>query len=265
MLSGDCDTCHSSGPRSPVFLSSSVGGDGYPALSCTGCHGRTEDGTGTGTIGYGAGLRQHHFNAGESICVNCHTDADPANKTVVGEDVPPPYYPIPGAHVDAPTDPCNPNLVEEHYAASTLGLDNDGDLVYDMADSDCSGVAATPGESSGSTLLPLTVAAKDNVNGTLTLNFESGCGASDTNIEWGPLANLASYAYGTQSSSECGIGTTSGYVWTYPVSSDNIFFLIVGNDGVAEGSLGLDGAGTERPEGTGGICDVPQQLVDRCD
>ena len=29
--------------------------------------------------GLGAGLRQHHFNAGVDRCTNYHDDADPAN------------------------------------------------------------------------------------------------------------------------------------------------------------------------------------------
>jgi len=139
MLNGDCDTCHFSG-RFPVFLDTSAGGTGLAAISCTGCHGRMEDGLGIGTLGYGAGLRQHHWRAGEQICLDCHDDADPANYTPAGEEFLPPYYADPAgsdtAHPDMPSDPCNPAAdgFPENYAGTTLGLDNDGNALYDEAD-----------------------------------------------------------------------------------------------------------------------------------
>ncbi|KKK94281.1 hypothetical protein LCGC14_2684430, partial [marine sediment metagenome] len=72
--------------------------------------------------GLGAGLRQHHVNAGISSCSGCHTDADPANYTPVGEDVFPPFYGVVA------------NLTVDDPA--TDNLDNDGDLLYDAADPD---------------------------------------------------------------------------------------------------------------------------------
>jgi cysteine-rich repeat protein len=139
MLGGDCDVCHGSGSRSPVELASSVGGDGLPPISCVGCHGRLQDGTGNGTERYGAGLRQHHFRAGVS-CIGCHPDSDPASFTTVGEDVLPPYYFDSGnGHLDIPADSCNPSPdFTEDFAGTTIGLDNDGDDDYDELDTDCS-------------------------------------------------------------------------------------------------------------------------------
>jgi len=134
MLNGDCDVCHSTGGRTPVYLNSSNGGKGgYPAIACIGCHGRAEDAT--SVSGPGAGLRRHHFNAGETICLNCHDDANPSNYTPVNEGVLPPYYAIaPDTdHPNKPTDPFNPTG-EEDYAGSSRGLDNDGNLAYDTSD-----------------------------------------------------------------------------------------------------------------------------------
>jgi hypothetical protein len=139
MLDGDCDTCHGTGPRFPVLIGSSAGGIGLDPISCSGCHGRAADGTDPGVTseGYGAGLRQHHWRAGEQICLDCHADADPAAFTPVGEEVFPPYYfSPPGGDLDHPTipsHPCNPLIhgYPEDYAGSTLGLDNDGDDLYD--------------------------------------------------------------------------------------------------------------------------------------
>jgi hypothetical protein len=137
MLSGDCDTCHGSGSNFPVLLGSSAGGNGLDPISCSGCHGRAEDGTGTGSEGYGAGLRQHHWVAGETICIDCHSDSDPSAFTPVGEDILPPYYSDSDPnHLLIPGDPCNLGVdgFPEDYAATTLGLDNDGDDLYDEAD-----------------------------------------------------------------------------------------------------------------------------------
>ena len=155
MLNGDCDTCHSSGSRFPVILDSSVGGDGLAPVSCVGCHGRAEDDSvangGACAIedcGPAAGLRQHHFRAGVTVCLDCHDNADPANYMPVGEDVLPSYYANPGTgHPNIPSDSCDDNFV-----GGPQGLDNDGDGDYDGNDTDCganrppviSGVHVTP-------------------------------------------------------------------------------------------------------------------------
>jgi hypothetical protein len=137
MLNGDCDTCHGSGPKFPVLIGSSKGGTGLDPIGCAGCHGRAADGTGTGSEGFGAGLRQHHWDAGIQLCVNCHSDSNPANFTPVDEDILPPYYSASDpSHPLIPSDSCNPlaDGFPEDYEGSTLGLDNDGDGLYDEAD-----------------------------------------------------------------------------------------------------------------------------------
>jgi hypothetical protein len=137
MLNNDCDTCHK-GTKFPVFTDDSDGGTGLASISCVGCHGRDEDfGNDSLSDGLGAGLRQHHFNAGTTLCAGCHSDANPANYTPVGEDVPPSYYFTPDvAHPNKPTNPCNPSG-EEDFAGIVEGLDNDGDDLYDANDPDC--------------------------------------------------------------------------------------------------------------------------------
>jgi hypothetical protein len=139
MLSSDCNTCHRSGTTSaPVNIGSSAGGTGLQAISCMGCHGRTQDaGHDSESAGLGAGLRQHHTRAGETVCQGCHSDANPANYTPVGENVKPPYYATPGTgHPNMPTDPCNANG-KENFAGALIGLDNDGNDLYDMSDPAC--------------------------------------------------------------------------------------------------------------------------------
>jgi thiosulfate dehydrogenase len=134
-----CDPCHMGGGelRFPVFLSQSAS-DYLDPIGCMGCHGRYEDmGNDTISDGLGAGLRQHHTNAGVNACMVCHLDAIPANYTPVGESVLPPNYFTPDeVFLNKPTDPCS-SFGEENYAGIWQGLDNDGDGVYDVLDPDC--------------------------------------------------------------------------------------------------------------------------------
>ena len=124
MLSGDCNVCHVTA-RFPVSTFSSAGGTGFPAIGCSGCHD-------------GAGLRAHHVNSGAapsgtaSYCYDCHNATTPP-----AENINPPYYFTPDtAHPNKPTDPCNLNGTESALAP-TLGLDNDGNLLYDQNDPAC--------------------------------------------------------------------------------------------------------------------------------
>lgn len=134
-----CSVCHTRPPFYPVYLGFSTGGEGLEMISCVGCHGRNEDaGNDSVSGGIGAGLRQHHTNAGVTECKTCHADANPANYTPVGEDILPSYYAAPNdVFVNKPTDPCN-KRGDEDYAGGPKGLDNDGDGRYDMSDLDCS-------------------------------------------------------------------------------------------------------------------------------
>ena len=170
MLSGECDACHSSGGKSTVFLDSAIGGNGLAPISCVGCHGREEDiGNDSESAGRGAGLRQRHTNAGVSDCLGCHSDADPANYTPVGEDVLPNFFASPGTgHPNIPTDSCNP-AGEEDFAATTLGLDNDGDGSYDTNDSNCSVITTYSIGGNVSGLSTSSLALQNNGADTLTI------------------------------------------------------------------------------------------------
>ena len=256
MLNSNCDACHGGlgGSRFPVSTYTSNGGGGLPAIGCIGCHGRNE-----GTGDTATGLRQRHYRAGQTLCVNCHNDANPANKTPVGENVAPAFYFTPDTnHPNKPTDPCNPGPAysEGIFAATTLGLDNDGDGVYDALDSNCQVATGTPGEAAA-----LQVTAFDPASGAVTVSYASGCGTSDNTIEYGLLASLPTYGYEGQA---CAVGNSGSTSFTLP--SGSYFFLIVGNDGAKEGSYGLGQGGNERPEDTSSsACPVPQDLSQRCD
>jgi hypothetical protein len=149
-----CKTCHmfaEGRPDLPVSTFKSGGNGEMDPIGCVGCHGRYEDvqpqddnghdahadhANGFETHGMGAGLRQHHWSAGMTFCVNCHDDADPTQFETAGEDAIPPYYVPDGVFLNKPTDPCNIEGGED-YAGLLFGLDNDGDGLYDAMDPDC--------------------------------------------------------------------------------------------------------------------------------
>ena len=148
MLQSTCAACHGSGPKYPVLLGSS--NDAVLNMSCMGCHGRVEDANAVSPSngpGYGAGLRQKHFRANRDItslddgttiintqiCATCHGDANPAAFTTVApENTMPVNYSNATIGVTPPTNPCTAETVY-----GSLGLDNDGDTFYDLADADC--------------------------------------------------------------------------------------------------------------------------------
>ena len=143
-IGSSCDNCHGGTgtfQRMVNLRSSAAAKDGVNAIACMGCHGRLEDANAFGPgPGWGAGLRQHHNEAGVPadsnglLCVDCHLDADPANFTVADEDIMPAWYSSTTNDIVSLTlDPCNANLEEEFSGDPLdLGLDNDGDLAYDL-------------------------------------------------------------------------------------------------------------------------------------
>lgn len=187
-----CSACHTAAglpgqdplnTHYPVSLSSS---DGYLVgttqeytISCGGCHDA-------------AGLRQHHQRAGVSVCAGCHTDS-----TTVGENVQPSYY----ALVDPdrpqpprPKDPCNADF-GENFAGSSLGLDNDGNLLYDLKDPACASevpdISLTPaalmfGTVPAGTAKTLSTVIENKGVGTLHINVIDRCAATSTEFTWSP-------------------------------------------------------------------------------
>jgi hypothetical protein len=113
----DCDLCHKNGDGRDPYTWQSNGTTNNPGIGCTGCH-------------VELGLRAHHVANG----ITCHTgDDDPSP-----ENVKPTYY----GTVDTLADnPCNDvlasNTNENWTIGDFLGLDNDGDNLYDLADFDC--------------------------------------------------------------------------------------------------------------------------------
>ena len=124
------------------------------------------------------------------------------------------------------------------------------------------GASATPGETSGDGLIPMTVSDFNKVTGDLEIAYEPGCDVDDNNIYFGPLDQVANYAYDGES---CLIGNGGSFDAFNP-GSGSFFFIVVGNDAAtAEGSYGLSGLGAERPDFSTNQCGTTQSLADRCD
>ncbi len=119
-----CYVCHDDPVSTSPFVTPA------PTPNCVQCHN-------------GAGLREHHRNAGFHPCAGCHASPE----TPDPENTIPPGYP--GGTNPVATialDPCDGS--EEQFGPNTpfsdgsftLSLDNDGDLLYDMDDPDCNPV-----------------------------------------------------------------------------------------------------------------------------
>lgn len=277
MVSGDCDVCHTSAGNLPVRLNRSAGGTGMEALSCSGCHGRPQDGWVQEiwipgyTMGFSFGLRRQHWQANTMvngistrICRTCHPDSDmvaePASEWLL-----PPYYANPGTgHPDIPTSPCDTGTGGENFAGGPSGLDNDGDGLFDGADPDCAPGPGTPGEASGWGQPLVTVSGYDPNTGILSITYAPACGAADHDIYGGPLRDVRIYGWGGQ---VCGIGASGTYAFN--PGSGSYFFLVIGNNGTAEGSYGHRMRENymvhERPSWAGNGCGRTQDLSKRCD
>lgn len=118
-MTSTCTLCHQNQGDNPSIGQSPAG------PGCTGCHAPE-------------GLRLHHLRAeappdGQGrTCTTCHAgDGPPA-----AEKVAPPYYAR--ADVDV-KDPCvvASSSGGEDWDGDGSGLDNDGDLAYELTDTDC--------------------------------------------------------------------------------------------------------------------------------
>ena len=207
-----------------------------------------------------------------TLCTDCHSDADPANFTPVGEDEAPPYYASTGAvsHPNMPQDACsdpgNALTPEEDLLGATGGLDNDGDLDYDTSDSDCGAVVSAPGETSGLALPLMRVTSHVPAALLMSLSYGNACDAVGNAIVYGPLSDVGLYSYTGGNCSVGNSGTVSN--WSYALAPDSFFFLIVADNGTAEGSYGVTSGGAERTSDDLQMppaCPLPQDLPNRCD
>ena len=119
-----------------------------------------------------------------------------------------------------------------------------------------------PGEAS-SDPVGLMKADHDAVTGDVLVEYTPACDASNHTIYYGQLINVATHSY---THAACWLGSTGSVRFDPAGGLKDWFFLIVGHNGVVEGSYGLFGAGGERPEATGlAGCEIPQDLTGTCD
>ena len=121
--------------------------------------------------------------------------------------------------------------------------------------------AVAPGEASRQSVpSDALYATRHAGTGQIHVTYTPACNSAGHAAYWGDLGQVSSYAL---SGSQCVSG--SGAIDFTPPSG-NIFFVVVGNNGVNEGSYGKDSAGVQRPPATGvGACNLPQQLTGSCD
>jgi hypothetical protein len=115
----ECNLCHTgnSDTRVPTFIGTSNGTANNPGIGCTGCH-------------VAAGLQLHHLNNGVSECLDCHDAAVSAPETVK-----PPYYGTADTKARNPGNTVMLSNTNENWSVGDfLGLDNDGNNLYDLAD-----------------------------------------------------------------------------------------------------------------------------------
>jgi hypothetical protein len=126
---------------------------------------------------------------------------------------------------------------------------------------DCT--VSVPGEAGAGPALMVT--GYDSATGVMSISFGIPCDAGDHALEYGVLshADLAAYNWAGQ---ECGLGVTGIYDWSTTGRPDSMFFVVVANNGIDEGSYGTDSTGLERPEDTVSmVCPLPQNLQYTCD
>jgi hypothetical protein len=156
----------------------------------------------------------------------------------------------PIAHFGLGTDTTVDVTVEWPDGSTTLATALAADQLVTLTPS----VAGAPGEASMQ-------ASYNRGTGEIDVSFTPACDATDHTIYYGDLASVASYAY---SGAVCFRGNSG--VASFDPAMPNVFFIIVGNTGIVEGSYGRDGAGFERPEHLSGTaCDLSQDLSGVCD
>jgi hypothetical protein len=120
-----------------------------------------------------------------------------------------------------------------------------------------------PGEAG--TSAALMVNAFDRATGVMSISYGIPCAAVDHTIQYGELsqANLEAYSWSGQ---ECGIGATGAYDWPTTGTPDALFFVVVADNGVDEGSYGRSSYGFERAEdAASATCQYHQNLQYACD
>jgi len=126
-----------------------------------------------------------------------------------------------------------------------------------MASAAVTSTLAVPGEASTQDNAVDQMRASRGTGNLVDLQYTPACDAADHTIFYGDLLDVAGYVY---AGSTCAAGTSGSA--SFDAGTGNVFFLIVANNGIEEGSYGRDDGFVERPEASGvGVCDLPQNLL----
>ncbi len=122
-----CNLCHSTSDNRNPYTYTSTGTANNVGLGCSGCH-------------VGPGLRAHHAANGIDICGDCHVPEQP-----VPENVKPPYYGTIDTKANHPENLAPVANTNENWSIGDfVGLDNDGNNLYDAADFVCAPFPKAP-------------------------------------------------------------------------------------------------------------------------
>ncbi len=147
-------------------------------------------------------------------------------------------------------------------------------LAYCCGDTNCEDIESlgncpadctitVPGEAAPNGTLVVT--GHDPATGTVSISFGVPCAATGHTLQYAELtrANLQTYAWGGQ---ECGVGTAGTYDWITTGMPGAMFFVLVANNGIEEGSYGHSSYGFERGDDATSIdCPMVQNLQYVCD
>jgi len=124
-----------------------------------------------------------------------------------------------------------------------LSVDN-VEVIVDIYNSCSTGNSPPPAPSGSGASSPLLGNRLSSSGDAIELLWDaSSCTATAYNLLYGDLASVSTYALG---GSVCSIGTSGSYVWD-PAPAGDLYFLIVGSDGIdTESSWGFDSFYGER-------------------
>lgn len=236
-LNGNCNACHTTGALFPVLISSSSAVSPFNQ-SCNGCHN-------------GAGTRLHHeLTVGAGTCSGCHgPDTTGNEKTPL-----PPVYTAALGTTNGTTrinNPCNDGTTGRVFEGGffdlpTVGLDNDGDNLYDQNDPDCAVVTPEMGAQCFDGI--------DNDGDGAVDCADPGCAGAT-----GPATNCGVGACATTGNQACQGGQLVNTCTPLPAGTEGPFGNATCADGIDNNCNGLTDAADP---GCAQVC-IPQAEV--CD
>jgi hypothetical protein len=144
------------------------------------------------------------------------------------------------------------DMWNSHGKSAPVDMDSDG--------ASATVLTPTPGEASTSPDV-MTVTDHDTATGDISISYHKPCEALDHTVYFGDLSAVSAMTFSGQA---CFLGDTGSA--TFNPGAGDVFWVIVSNDAVYEGSYGTDNGGNERDEDTALLtCNYPQELARRCD